>query len=107
MTTKTTIRSTRMSHASPAGGKDAQSLAKPFGKHASCVIGAYINLLNDPLCFLDRGTRMELAPGLFALCGMIGEKGRDSLMPILDAGGKVVFKHLWSSYEMQKYVGKG
>lgn len=106
MTTKTVVRSTRTGSVSH-DGRDAQSLAKPFGKHASCVIGSYINLLNDPLVHLDRDTRAELAPGLFALCGMLGEKGRDALMPILDGGGRMVFKNLWSSYENQKYVGKG
>ena len=107
MTTKTVVRSTRTKPISHEAGKDAQSLAKPFGKHASCVLGAYIDLLNDPLCQLGRETRAELAPGMFALCGMLGEKGRDALMPILDSGGKVIFKNLWSSYENQKYVGKG
>lgn len=107
LTTKTAIRGMGTAFAPYETGKDVQSLAKPFGKHASCVVAAYIGLLNDPLCHIDRETRAELTPGLFALCGMLGEKGRDALMPILDNGGKAIFKTLWSSYESQKYVGQG
>jgi hypothetical protein len=89
------------------GGYEAQSIAKPFAKHASCVLAAYIEVVSDPLCLLARDVRSELAPGLHAICGMSGERGRDALMPTLDSGGKMILKLLWSSFETQRYSGQG
>lgn len=105
LTTKTVTRS--KSFPSLESGYDTQSLAKPFGKHAYAVLKAYVEVANDPLCLLGREVRSELAPGLYALCGMCGERGRDSLMPMLDGGGKMILKMLWSSYEAQRYTGQG
>lgn len=103
LTTKTTIRT----HAS-ADAQRAESLARPFSKHAAYVIKAYIDAMNDPLCILPAELRKELRPGLFALCGMLSDYSRDAMMvSALDAGGKTVMKNLWAEYEKQKYVGKG
>ncbi|KAJ7900109.1 Urb2/Npa2 family-domain-containing protein [Mycena olivaceomarginata] len=103
LTTKTTIRT----HAS-ADAQRAESLARPFSKHAAYVIKAYIDAMNDPLCILPAELRKELRPGLFALCGMLSDHSRDAMMvSALDAGGKTVMKNLWAEYEKQKYVGKG
>ncbi len=86
----------------------AESLARPFSKHAAYVLSAYIDALSDPLCFLPAVIRKELEPGLFALCDMMGEHNRDAMMAgTLDAGGKVVMKSLWREYEKQRYVGRG
>lgn len=106
LTSKTVVRS-KSNTISYDGEYEAQSIAKPFGKHASCVLGAYIDVMNDPLCLLGRDVRSELAPGLHALCGMSGERGRDALMPTLDSGGKMILKLLWSSFETQRYSGQG
>lgn len=86
----------------------AESLAKPFSKHAAYVLDAYIESMNDPLCVLSLETRKEFQAGLFALCSIISEYSRDSLMiSALDSGGKAVLKALWKEYEKQRYVGKG
>lgn len=104
LTAKTTVRTTDSNTASTK----AESLAQPFSKHALYVLVAYIRALTDPLCSLSPAIRRELEPGLFALCGMMGEHGRDALMmSMLDAGGKQVLKSLWKEYEKQKYVGQG
>jgi len=106
LTTKTTVRV--LSSASSETPRKAESLAKPFSKHAAYVLKAYIEAMNDPLCVLPLDTRKELQPGIFALCSMISEHSRDSLMiSALDAGGKLTLKTLWKEYEKQMYVGKG
>ncbi|KAJ7630714.1 Urb2/Npa2 family-domain-containing protein [Roridomyces roridus] len=102
--TKTTIRS----NTSTAELQRAESLARPFSKHAAYVIKAYIDAMNDPLCILPSELRKELRPGLFALCNMLSDHSRDAMMvSALDAGGKTIMKNLWTEYEKQKYVGKG
>ncbi|KAJ7783538.1 Urb2/Npa2 family-domain-containing protein [Mycena maculata] len=104
LTTKTTIRT----HSSTADAQKAESLARPFSKHAAYVIKAYIDAMNDTLCILPSQLRKELRPGLFALCGMLNDHSRDAMMAsALDAGGKTIMKALWADYEKQKYIGKG
>lgn len=105
LATKTTIRS----HSSlNTDAPKAESLAKPFSKHAAFVLEAYIDAMNDPLCSLPAELRKQLSPGLFALCGMMNEHSRDAMMvSALDAGGKTTMKAIWKEYEKQKYVGKG
>jgi hypothetical protein len=85
----------------------AESLGKPFSKHAAYVLAAYIEALNEPLCVLSMDVRRELEPGLFALCGLMGEHARDALVVSLDASGKATLKLIWKEYEKQRYVGKG
>jgi hypothetical protein len=86
----------------------AESLAKPFSKHAAYVINSYIDAVNDPLCVVPIEMRRELEPGLFALCEMTSDHSRDALVAsALDANGKAVMKDLWKAYSVQKYSGKG
>ncbi|KAJ6574877.1 Urb2/Npa2 family-domain-containing protein [Mycena capillaripes] len=104
LTTKTTIRS----HSSATDAQRAESLARPFSKHAAYIIKAYIDAMNDPLCILPAELRKELRPGLFALCNMLNDHNRDAMMvSALDGGGKTIMKNLWTEYEKQKYIGKG
>lgn len=104
LTTKTMTRTFQ----SPTENQKAESLAKPFSKHAAYVLQAYLVALNDPLCVLPAPIRRELQPGLFALCNMMNDHSRDALMvSALDAGGKTALKSLWRDYQKQKYVGKG
>ena len=103
LNTKTTVRIL-----SSSDTQKAESLAKPFSKHAAYVLQAYIEAMNDSLCILSLEVRKELEPGLFALCAMMNEHGRDALMvSALDVGGKATLKGLWKEYEKQRYVGKG
>ncbi|KAF5377547.1 hypothetical protein D9615_005195 [Tricholomella constricta] len=86
----------------------AESLAKPFSKHAAYVLKAYITAMNDPLCLLPSEHRKELQRGLYALCAMMSDHSRDAMMVgALDAGGKTTMKALWKEYEKQRYIGKG
>ncbi|TFK41397.1 Urb2/Npa2 family-domain-containing protein [Crucibulum laeve] len=84
LNSKTLVRS----HASSTEGQKAESLAKPFSKHAAHVLKAYIEAMNDPFCILPLELRKELQPGLYALCS-------------------TTMKALWKEYESQRYVGKG
>jgi hypothetical protein len=104
--TKTIVRI----FAAPPSGTEAAatSLARPFSKHAASVIQAYVDTINDPLCTVSAGVRREMRPGLFMLCGMLGEHTRDAMMASsLDSSGKIIMKGLWHDYEKQRYVGKG
>ncbi|KAF9480438.1 hypothetical protein BDN70DRAFT_931712 [Pholiota conissans] len=113
LTAKTTVRSFGSASQQPLGqgqegqGK-AEALAKPFAKHATYVLQAHVMAANEPLCVLPRAVRHELKPGLYALCGMVSDHGRDALMvSALDGGGRATLKALWKEYEEQRYVGKG
>ncbi|KAI0768505.1 Urb2/Npa2 family-domain-containing protein [Trametes elegans] len=104
LTTKTMVRV----HGPAADAQKPEALARPFSKHAAGVLAAYVDAVNDPLCFVSAQVRRELQPGLFALCDMLGEHNRDAMMvSALDAGGKATMKALWREYEKQRYVGKG
>ncbi|KAI0085622.1 Urb2/Npa2 family-domain-containing protein [Irpex rosettiformis] len=106
LTIKTIVRTYGTS--ASTDGQKAESLVRPFSKHASYVLCAYIEALNDPLSVVPAEVRKELDPGLFALCEMMGENNRDAMMVAsLDVGGKSVMKGIWREYEKQKYVGKG
>lgn len=86
----------------------AESLAKPFAKHAGYVLTAYIEALSDPLCVVPLDFKRALRPGLFALCNMLKDHNRDALMvSSLDSEGKTIMKSLWREFEKQQYVGKG
>ncbi|KAL7285691.1 hypothetical protein ACG7TL_000796 [Trametes sanguinea] len=100
LTTKTMIRV----HGAAAETQKPESLVRPFSKHAAYVLTAYVEAVNDPLCFVSSGVRRELQPGLFALCDMLGEHNRDAMMvSALDTGGKATMKALWKEYEKQRY----
>lgn len=103
--TKTTVRSRPTIQVDSTRG---QSLAQPFSKHAPYVVTAYMRALIDPLSIISPPIRQELEPGLFALCDMMGEYGRDAIMTaMLDDSGKAMMKILWIEYDKQRYVGKG
>ena len=104
LTTKTTVRLV----GSAQENQKMESLARPFGKHASFVLVAYVRAMNDPLCVVYAATRKELYPGLFALCEMLSDHDREAMMlSALDGGGKATMKTLWNDYKKQKYVGQG
>jgi Urb2/Npa2 family protein len=95
-------------HGPSAELRKPESLARPLSKHVACILQAYFEVLNDPLCVLSADIRRELQPGLFVLCDMLNEHTRDALMvSALDASGKAAMKGLWREYEKQRYVGKG
>ncbi|KAG6832212.1 hypothetical protein H0H92_004177 [Tricholoma furcatifolium] len=103
-----TVKSMIRNNAPNQETQKAESLAKPFSKHAAYVLKAYLTAVNDPLCSLLSEHRKELHRGLFALCSMISDHSRDALMVGgLDTGGKVTMKALWKEYEKQRYIGKG
>jgi hypothetical protein len=104
LSAKTSVRV----HGPSAELRKPESLARPLSKHVACVLRAYLEALNDPLCILPADVRRELQPGLFILCDMLNEHTRDALMvSALDAGGKAAMKVLWGEYEKQRYKGKG
>ncbi|KAF9535580.1 Urb2/Npa2 family-domain-containing protein [Crepidotus variabilis] len=108
LTVKSTIRTISSSNQTDYHQK-AESLSKPFSKHAAYVLKAHIEAMNDPLCILTLDVRKELRPGLFALCGMMSEHGRDTLMVSggFGDGGKTVLKAVWQDWEATRYTGKG
>ena len=104
LTTKTTARLV----GSAQENQKMESLTRPFGKHASYVLVAYAQAMNDPLCVVYASIRKELYPGLFALCEMLSDHDREAMMlSALDGGGKATMKMLWTDYKKQKYVGQG
>ncbi len=104
LSTKTLVRV----HGPSTELRKPESLARPLSKHVACILQAYFEVLNDPLCVLPADIRRELQPGLFVLCDMLNEHARDALMvSALDASGKAVMKGLWREYEKQRYTGKG
>jgi len=104
LTTKTTVRPV----GSPQENQKMESLVRPFGKHASYVLVAYVQAVGDPLCVVYANTRKELYPGLFALCEMLSDHDREAMvLSALDGGGKATMKTLWNDYKKQKYVGQG
>ncbi|KAG1810124.1 Urb2/Npa2 family-domain-containing protein [Suillus plorans] len=106
--TSLTTKSVPRVHMQPSAEQKAESLSKPFAKHAAYVLTAHIDAVNDPLCVTRADVRRELEPGLFSLCEMMGTHSRDAVMvSALDAGGKSVMKALWKEYEKQRYIGKG
>jgi hypothetical protein len=106
LASKTTVRTNYMARSQDA--RKAESLSKPFSKHAPYVLKAYIESMNDPLCIIPSSLRKELQSGLYALCGMMKDHSRDAMMvSALDAGGKTTMKALWKEYEKQRYIGKG
>ena len=104
LTTKATVRLVGPTQEN----QKMESLARPFGKHASYVLVAYVQAMNDPLCVVYVGHRKELYPGLFALCEMLSDHDREAMvLSALDGGGKATMKTLWNDYKKQKYVGQG
>jgi ABC-type cobalamin transport system ATPase subunit len=104
LASKTTVRI----NGTHMDSQKAESLAKPFSKHAAYVLKSYIEAMNDPLCIIPSNVRKELQSGLYALCGMMNDHSRDAMMvSALDAGGKTTMKTLWKEYEKQRYIGKG
>lgn len=104
LTTKTTVRLV----GSTQENQKMESLARPFSKHSSYVLVAYVQAINDPLCVVHATTRKELSPGLFTLCDMLSDHDREAMMlSALDGGGKTAMKTLWNDYRKQKYVGQG
>ena len=104
LTTKATVRLVGRTQEN----QKMESLARPFGKHASYVLVAYVQAINDPLCVVYAGHRKELYPGLFALCEMLTDHDREAMvLSTLDGGGKATMKTLWNDYKKQKYVGQG
>ncbi|KAJ3571342.1 hypothetical protein NP233_g3811 [Leucocoprinus birnbaumii] len=94
---KTVIRSHTASET-----QKAESLAKPFSKHAAYVLESYIKWLSEPLCVIGGEMRRELEPGLFTLCEIMGELARDALMVTLDSSGKGALRLIWKEYEKQR-----
>ena len=104
LTTKTMVRLVGPGE----GSQKMESLARPFSKHASQVLIAYLQVVNDPLCVGRSATREELYPGLFSLCSMLSDHDREAMMlSALDGGGKAAMKTLWNEYKKQKYAGEG
>ncbi|KAG8709638.1 hypothetical protein FRC09_000558 [Ceratobasidium sp. 395] len=82
----------------------AESLARPFARHAPYLLVAYA----DSAAEMSLAVRTALKPGLFALCGMCGTPARDMIMvTMLDAVEKEIFGAIWREWEAQKYAGKG
>ena len=92
-----------------AGGGKAESLAKPFSKHAMYVLKVYVEVMSDELVEMEREVRKGMEEGVWALCGMISVYCRDALMVggALDEGAKEVLKMVWREWERVRYVGKG
>ncbi|KAG8698053.1 hypothetical protein FRC08_006168, partial [Ceratobasidium sp. 394] len=82
----------------------AESLARPFARHAPYLLVAYVKSAAE----MTLAVRTALKPGLFALCAMSGVPARDMIMvTMLDTVEKEIFGAIWREWEAQKYTGKG
>lgn len=120
ITSKTTAMSRREAatananlNSGKAGG--AESLSKPFSKHAIYVILAYINAVltaggasGSLRAFIPPHVRNEMRQGLAALCQVINESERDWILAteLLDDGGKNLLKDIWRQWDQQRYKGE-
>lgn len=115
LTVKTVVRTQSATTTAAASAsfhqevQKAESLSRPFSKHAAYVLKAYIEAMSDPLCAMSLEVRKELKVGLFALCGMMNVHSRDALMVGggFDVVGKTILKAIWKEWEVSRYVGKG
>ncbi|CAE6500917.1 unnamed protein product [Rhizoctonia solani] len=102
LSTKTVVRLPGSNK--PEQAAKAESLARPFARHAPYLLVAYAESAAD----MSTAVRNALKPGLFALCVMCGTPARDMIMvTMLDTVEKEVFGALWREWEGQKYTGKG
>ena len=90
-----------------AAAVKAESLARPFSKHATYVLVAYLRSLTAPHSVVPADVRAELEVGMMTVCGIIGHHQRDAAMiGLLDSAGKVLLKRVWAEYEKQRYKGQ-
>ena len=90
-------------HAEGRAPAKAESFAKPFAKHAADVLKAHVDAMCAPLMVLPMEVRRALLPGLFALCEMMSEHSRDTLMvSVVDGDGRTILKALWTEHD--KYI---
>ncbi|CAE6436414.1 unnamed protein product [Rhizoctonia solani] len=102
LSTKTVVRLSGSNK--PEQAVKAESLARPFARHAPYSLVAYAESAAD----MSTAVRNALKPGLFALCVMCGTPARDMIMvTMLNTLEKEVFGALWREWEAQKYTGKG
>jgi hypothetical protein len=55
---------------------------------------------------IDISVRHALEEGVFGLCGMVGEHGRDWIYRNVEEEGRVVLKEIWAQYNKSRYTGK-
>ncbi|CAE6443957.1 unnamed protein product [Rhizoctonia solani] len=102
LSTKTVVRLPGSNK--PEQSTKAESLARPFARHAPYLLVAYAESAAD----MSTAVRNALKPGLFSLCVMCGIPARDMIMvTMLHNVEKEVFGALWREWEAQKYTGKG
>ncbi|CAE6490687.1 unnamed protein product [Rhizoctonia solani] len=102
LSTKTVVRLPGSNK--PEQATKAESLARPFARHAPYLLVAYAESAAD----MSTAVRNAMKPGLFALCVVCGTPARDMIMvTMLGAVEKEVFGALWREWEAQKYTGKG
>ncbi|CBQ73333.1 conserved hypothetical protein [Sporisorium reilianum SRZ2] len=90
----------------PAAAK-AESLARPFSKHSTLVLVAYLRSLTAPHAVVPVDVRAELDVGMLTLCELMGHHQRDAAMAgLLDSAGRVLLKRMWGEYEKQRYRGQ-
>ncbi|KAG1757888.1 hypothetical protein EDB19DRAFT_1822830 [Suillus lakei] len=58
--TSLTTKSVPRAHMQPNAEQKAESLSKPFAKHAAYVVTAYIDAMNDPLCVMRADVRLVM-----------------------------------------------
>ncbi|SPO23757.1 uncharacterized protein UTRI_03727_B [Ustilago trichophora] len=85
----------------------AESLARPFSKHATYILVAYLKSLTAQNSIVPAEVRAELEVGMMTICEVIGQRQRDAAMDgLLDSAGKVLLKRIWGEFEKQRYRGQ-
>ncbi|SPO24459.1 uncharacterized protein UTRI_03727 [Ustilago trichophora] len=85
----------------------AESLARPFSKHATYILVAYLKSLTAQNAIVPAEVRAELEVGMMTICEVIGQRQRDAAMAgLLDSAGKTLLKRVWGEFEKQRYRGQ-
>ena len=78
---------------------NAAKTGKAVSKHIPWFMMEYVALLAEyPELVIEEGVQKALAPGLYALFGILGTYEREMCMAALDGSGRGIFKNLWEEW---------
>lgn len=130
LTSRTTVRTTSASNATPAGTMIGQ-----LSKHAPVLLIAYVRAVAHPLSTIPPASRHELIPGIGAMCEAVVAGGKAMLGGAGSASGSggasenrtaesvgdafglgeglggegelIVWGEMWRAWRRSRYVGQG
>jgi hypothetical protein len=103
-----TWHTTRSQEAKRHLSSTAAKTAKAVSKHVPWFMMEYVALQAEyPDLIMEEPVQKALAPGLYALFGILGTYEREMCMGALDGAGRGIFKNLWEEWsKFGKFVEK-